>query len=190
MKQRLSAGQFTKNREDKINQFKRKSELSQKVAFLSQAKLLNEDEEECHREYYLATIDLSILNALDLFSSILQEEQLLSLAKENSSLISSSPKEPKEFKPFVLVSKREQLQSSVFKPGYRLPTMTIDEYLEKEREQGNIISGGGKMPTEQIKKDPEAMTTEEQDEDARKARQEDEFRDENPRGWGNRYNKS
>lgn len=42
-----------------------------------------------------------------------------------------------------LASDRERLQSEVFRESWRLPTMTIDEYLAEEARQGNIITGGG-----------------------------------------------
>ena len=38
---------------------------------------------------------------------------------------------------------RIRLQNQVFGPSHRLPTMTIDEYLEEESARGNILSGGG-----------------------------------------------
>ena len=41
------------------------------------------------------------------------------------------------------LSDRERLRSEVFRSSHRLPTMTIDEYLEEERRRGNIITGGG-----------------------------------------------
>lgn len=41
------------------------------------------------------------------------------------------------------LSDRARLQSEVFRSSHRLPTMTIDEYLEEERQRGNIITGGG-----------------------------------------------
>ena len=40
-------------------------------------------------------------------------------------------------------SDRERLQSEVFRESWRLPSMTIDEYLAEEQRQGNIITGGG-----------------------------------------------
>jgi immunoglobulin-binding protein 1 len=43
---------------------------------------------------------------------------------------------------FMLVNKREQLRKGVFGYGHNLPTMSIDEYLEQEMEQGNILSVG------------------------------------------------
>jgi len=38
---------------------------------------------------------------------------------------------------------RARLREQVFQPDYRLPTMSIDEYLEIERQRGNILTGGG-----------------------------------------------
>jgi immunoglobulin-binding protein 1 len=41
------------------------------------------------------------------------------------------------------MSDRERVRSEVFRSDHRLPTMTIDEYLEEEQRRGNIITGGG-----------------------------------------------
>ena len=38
---------------------------------------------------------------------------------------------------------RVRLQGEVFRSDHRLPTMSIDQYLEIERQRGNIITGGG-----------------------------------------------
>lgn len=50
-------------------------------------------------------------------------------------------------RPFTILpsgaGERARLQAQVFGPGHRLPTMSIDEYLEVERQRGNIITGGG-----------------------------------------------
>ena len=40
-------------------------------------------------------------------------------------------------------AERARLQAQVFQAGHRLPTMSIDEYLQIEQERGNIITGGG-----------------------------------------------
>jgi hypothetical protein len=50
-------------------------------------------------------------------------------------------------RPFTILpggaTDRTRLQGEVFRPDHRLPTMSIDEYLEIERQRGNIVSGGG-----------------------------------------------
>lgn len=50
-------------------------------------------------------------------------------------------------RPFTILpagaGERARLQSEVFRPDHRLPSMSIDQYLEEEQRRGNIISGGG-----------------------------------------------
>jgi len=50
-------------------------------------------------------------------------------------------------RPFTILpagaANRARFQGQVFGPGHNLPTMSIDEYLQIERERGNILSGGG-----------------------------------------------
>lgn len=50
-------------------------------------------------------------------------------------------------RPFMILpsnaGERARLQAQVFQPGHRLPSMTVDQYLEIEQQRGNIISGGG-----------------------------------------------
>lgn len=43
----------------------------------------------------------------------------------------------------MALSDRERLRGEVFRSSHRLPSMTVDEYLEEERRRGNIITGGG-----------------------------------------------
>jgi len=112
---------------------------------------------------------------------------------------SGKPLRPFQIVPSTAASERSRLQAGVFGPDHRLPSMTIDEYLEEERQRGNIISGGGpqsaQAPTskEQLTIDSEMDGTHEGDENAEKKRQEDErwakFTDENPRGSGNTMNR-
>ncbi|KAI7835013.1 TAP42-like protein [Kickxella alabastrina] len=87
-------------------------------------------------------------------------------------------------RPFVLTNDRQRIKDSVFRPDWALPTMTIDEYLSQEQENGNIISGGGKEPDE--KPDIDDNNHEALDADTLKKREWDDYKDENPKGMGNR----
>lgn len=54
----------------------------------------------------------------------------------------------KPLQPFTILPSgasgdRARLQEQVFQADHRLPTMSIDEYLEIERQRGNILTGGG-----------------------------------------------
>lgn len=62
-----------------------------------------------------------------------------SLLNSNGPLLS---KEGRPLRPFVITSKKQQIKDQVFRPGWNLPTMTVDEYLQQEMERGNIIQGG------------------------------------------------
>ena len=112
---------------------------------------------------------------------------------------------------------RARFQAQVFQPDHRLPTMTIDEYLEIERQRGNIISGGGYVssrascvlwltnvttspaseakPTskEQLAIDAEQDGTVFGEEKAEEKRQKDEswaqYTDTHPKGAGNTMNR-
>ncbi|KAF8643856.1 hypothetical protein AX16_008873 [Volvariella volvacea WC 439] len=109
----------------------------------------------------------------------------------------------KPLRPFTILpsnaSQRARLQAQVFGPGYNLPTMSIDEYLQIEKERGNIITGGGpaseNAPTssEQLQIDSEMDGTREGEEKAEIKRLKDErwaqFTDANPRGAGNTMNR-
>lgn len=109
----------------------------------------------------------------------------------------------KPLQPFTILpssaSDRARFQAQVFKPSHRLPTMTIDEYLEVERQRGNIITGGGRQsetkPTssEQLAMDSEMEGAAFGEMKSEEKRQKDEqwaqFKDANPRGAGNIMNR-
>ncbi|OAA61397.1 TAP42-like protein [Cordyceps fumosorosea ARSEF 2679] len=105
------------------------------------------------------------------------------LAQRGSGPLLSAQGRP--LQPFTLVSGgRADLRAGVFRSGHNLPTMSIDEYLEEERRRGNILSGGT---------DPAPPTVDDDDEEAvdratYKAREWDDFKDENRRGAGNTMN--
>jgi immunoglobulin-binding protein 1 len=96
---------------------------------------------------------------------------------------------------------RQQLRNQVFQPSHRLPTMSIDEYLEEEQRRGNIISGGGQAsadaPTSSellaLRSQGHRVGTREADEadeeQRRKAINWDEFEENNPKGMGNTMNR-
>ncbi|KAJ7286192.1 TAP42-like protein [Mycena rebaudengoi] len=111
--------------------------------------------------------------------------------------------EGKPLRPFTLLpsgsSDRARLAAQVFGPGHRLPTMSIDEYLQIEQERGNFISGGGPASqtalttSEQLELDSEMDGTRDGAEKEETKRLKDEnwarFTDENPKGAGNTMNR-
>lgn len=109
----------------------------------------------------------------------------------------------KPLRPFTILpagsSDRARLAAQVFGPGHRLPTMTIDEYLQIEQERGNILTGGGPASesaltsSEQLDLDSQMDGTSGGAEKEETKRLKDEkwaqFTDENPRGAGNTMNR-
>ncbi|KAF8236299.1 serine/threonine protein phosphatase PP2A-associated protein [Tricholoma matsutake] len=109
----------------------------------------------------------------------------------------------KPLRPFTILpagaADRARFQGQVFGPGHNLPTMSIDQYLQIERERGNILSGGGPAsraePTssEQLALEAEMDGTREGEEKVEQKRLKDEnwarYTDENPRGAGNTMNR-
>ncbi|PCH37895.1 hypothetical protein WOLCODRAFT_114406 [Wolfiporia cocos MD-104 SS10] len=108
----------------------------------------------------------------------------------------------KPLRPFTILpssASRAELQAQVFRPDHRLPTMSIDEYLEIEYQRGNIISGGGPQSEatlttkEQLTLDSEMDGTVYGEEKAEEKRQQDEkwaqYTDTHPRGAGNTMNR-
>lgn len=98
------------------------------------------------------------------------------------------------------IDTRLRMQSSVFGTSHRLPTMTIDEYLDMEHERGNVLQGGGAKNTEESEREAADKKAYEEEEDnaegyAReeaglaKKREWDAYRDEHQRGEGNRMNR-
>ncbi|KAJ2548461.1 Type 2A phosphatase-associated protein 42 [Coemansia sp. RSA 1933] len=86
--------------------------------------------------------------------------------------------------PFVITNERQRIKDGVFRPSWALPTMTVDEYLQQEKERGNIISGGGKEP--EMKPEIDDNDHYSLDAETLKQREWDDFKDDNPRGSGNR----
>ncbi|KAF7295510.1 Serine/threonine protein phosphatase PP2A-associated protein [Mycena indigotica] len=109
----------------------------------------------------------------------------------------------KPLRPFTLLpsgaSDRARLAGQVFGPSHRLPTMTVDELLQIEQEQGKFISGGGPASeneltsSEQLDLDSQMDGTRDGAEKEETKRQKDEkwaqFTDANPRGAGNTMNR-
>jgi len=92
--------------------------------------------------------------------------------------------------------KREEIQSSVFRPGWNLPTMTLTEYgetemsraREREERQKQTEFEGLKKPRryEQLVKDGAEDNADLVDASARLDREWDDWKDANPKGSGNK----
>ena len=152
-------------REQKIAPYRREKEIRQNMVELRKQKE-HHDDEEAQRAITLALIDLHIIKSIESLHGIKQEMVMVEEQEEREKRMESQGKstveedqraparatwgrnkpllnkEGRPLQPFVITNKRQQLQDQVFRPGWSLPTMTIDEYLQQEEERGNIIRGG------------------------------------------------
>ncbi|RXK42237.1 hypothetical protein M231_00596 [Tremella mesenterica] len=97
------------------------------------------------------------------------------------------------------LSDRERLRGEVFRESWRLPSMTIDEYLEEEKRRGNIITGGGQAsydaPTSSellaLAAEQDGAIAGEEKEEQKRLKEENwaQYTEVNPRGAGNRMNR-
>ncbi|KAJ2649349.1 Type 2A phosphatase-associated protein 42 [Coemansia sp. RSA 1250] len=203
-------------RMQKIERYKQMRTMEQEIRQLEEHLAQETDMEQVEREHAVKLIKLKIYQVEDdenLLASELEMARQMEQMKERDTREPAKPDtswrldehsvklDPRTnqpvalpvfndkgqpMRPFVLTgrgSERQEIRDRVFRPGWALPTMSVDEYLQQEKERGNIISGGGKEPeSKQVDEDDyEAL-----DAETMKQREWDDFKDDNPRGWGNR----
>lgn len=204
----VAASDPAKKRDGKIAAFKAEKQLKDKLATLRRnPRYLEHGDEEVVREVYLVNVAFTIHSAFQALDSLNRELPLVANAPppsaptpidrdadETSRLDTpfrglQNPGGPllsqkgKPLQPFTLVGSRAERAKGVFRSGHNLPTMSIDEYLDEERRQGNILEGGEQPKPVVDEDDMEAA-----DEATYKARAWDEFTDHNPKGSGNTLN--
>ena len=168
------------------------------------------------RSYLMLLIVLHALRTANALESLLQEKELLQappmpeapdaptdttwrLDPSWTSPASDAPllsESGRPLRPFTIIPKREQLKSEVFRPSHRLPTMSIDEYLEEETRRGRILPSTDKdapTPRAQRQVDSEQDGTRTADEAEEAARREaiywDAYTESHRRGEGNTMNR-
>ena len=168
------------------------------------------------RGYLMLLVVLHALRTANALESLIQEKELLQappmpeapevpsdttwrLDPSWTAPTSAAPllsESGRPLRPFTIIPKREQLKSEVFRPSHRLPTMSIDEYLEEEMRRGRILPSSGKdapTPREQRQVDSEKDGTRTADEAEEAARQEaiywDAYTESHRRGEGNTMNR-
>nr|XP_054497148.1 immunoglobulin-binding protein 1 [Agelaius phoeniceus] len=183
------------SRSAKIERYKQKKELENKLAAMSSSVESGTADEDQIREFYILQIQKWIGSSLEEIESIDQELVILK-SRDAARQASPGPRGPPRpartpVKPFILT--RDAAQARVFGAGYPgLPTMTVDDWYEQRRKQG-IVSTPQRVPAgtsdEEMQKQQKETEEEEDDEEAlRKARDWDDWKDTHPRGYGNRHN--
>jgi len=188
-----------KVREQKIARFQENKQLESAIKII-QDRLQKDEElvdESVTREHYINWIKFWINKAVENVDAIKDEMDILEhMEKLRLGTVKPEPrKKVKPLKPILIT--RDMIKKQVFGAGYKsLPTMTQDEYFEKEMREGKIVmdydsknnkpgaNGNGDDDDEDEDKDEDK--DEHDEEKLRKARDWDEWKDTHRRGEGNK----
>jgi len=192
-------------RDELINRGRKTKEIKQKLDYINKKreailKQLGVDDEyeesetggdeEVDREFSLLLIKDSIMKAIALLESIEFELPMLleiqSIKDQNGGVV-PPPKPPASTSKYqnfqILPDGRRVVLDKVFRPSHILPSMTPQEAVEIEMKNGGMVSGKG---GESSKKDSEDEEEEDDDDEKlKKKRDWDDYKDDNPKGWGN-----
>ncbi|EMP40047.1 Immunoglobulin-binding protein 1 [Chelonia mydas] len=185
------------NRQAKIERYKQKKEVENRLASMKAFVESGQVEEEQIREFYLLQIQKWITTSLEEIESIDQEMVILrgrNALKQASALPQTSQRPRTAMKPFVLT--RDAMQAKVLGAGYpSLATMTVNDWYEQRCKQDVFPNKGIPQTTaadldeEELQKEQQEKKVEEDDEETlRKARGWEDWKDTHPRGYGNRKN--
>ncbi|AQZ15322.1 TAP42 (YMR028W) [Zygosaccharomyces parabailii] len=204
-----------KKRQQKIEMFRHSKEMNEKLTFIEskfKSGEINDNDEEQLRELYIQKLQTLSYQAFTYIEQTLYEVELLrNFTRDSSTLSQALPAPPKEVseddggytekleslnKPllskqgkvlrnFTLVDQKTKLQKKVRGYGQYGPTMSVEEFLEKEWEESRILQGGEETQSKEKNEDDMGW----QDEETYKARKWDEFKESVPRGSGNTMNR-
>lgn len=163
-----------------------------------------DDEDEHEREFWILLIELGIKTALDELSMLDREIEILShmamIQKYGKDVVEAKLPPPKPgwegvmtpegpLKTFV-IDKKLNIRKATFRPHWNQPTMTVEE--AGEIEAAIAMENSRKQAAAQAEAEKHKLTEsdEENDDEALKAARDwDQFKDDNPTGSGNTYNK-
>lgn len=198
------------SRDEKIEQYKLKQQLTEKLDYYialqssSSSKQNNEEheKEEQAREQVMVVIQLAILEAMDEQISVVEEEKLL----EHMIAMQDDPRKQNQREPPpaqgqginvthigpTMEMTKETIRAQVFQPGHRLPTMSLEEYAEKEmegaleRQEKEKNTPIGPRRYDQLQEDGDEDDEALVKEATYKDRSWDDWCDANPKGSGNK----
>lgn len=212
--ERLESKQFTLSRDEKVGRFKLQREMEKKLEEVQRRRQEKEGEEDAEddledleREQLMTFIQLSVIKSMEEQASINQEKEMLeSMLKMNAAapkqdLFSEAhrPPPPPQGQGIEVTRinpqmemRRETIRSGVFKPGHRLPTMSLEEYADREvadameRQKREEEAPTGPRRYEQLVEDGDEDDAALVEEAAYKDRAWDDWKDANEKGIGNK----
>lgn len=195
-------------RNQKILKYRQKKELEEQIIHLKMVMKQEYVDDETKRNFYIKLLKMSIIEANEEISSIVQEKEILQFRQSRSEAEESrdhiSAKAMRLLKPIIIT--RDLAQKAVYGLGYpSLPTMTVSEFYDQRVREG-IFPDPNKSRMEsniRFQQENQRQQQEEQEDVEREEKLEnddeyelarlrarDEYKDEHRRGEGNRYNRS
>lgn len=213
----ISLEEAAASRDGKIARFKAKKELEEREAYIRKQIDEGIGDDEIHRNYYLCLLKKWVAIVEDEMDSLLLEKQVLkhrpSGGFTSSSSSSSSSKEKgksekKPFKPFIIT--KNAATKAVFGAGYpSMPVMSVDEFVDQKISDGtwaitaqkdtvykNSLQQWATDPMskeredEKYEEEKEKLAEKEDENEIKRLREWDDFKDNTKRGEGNRMNMS
>ncbi|EFA75612.1 hypothetical protein PPL_11118 [Heterostelium album PN500] len=196
-------------RNELVSRGKREKEIKQKLAYVIKKRLdlikqhgnkdsLDEEvldcgDEEVEREFAMLLLNEAIIKSvanlemLDTEMTMLEEIDKMKAAN-NGVVPKPPPPKPSGIGNFkILPDGRQIMLDKVFRPSHILPTISPEEAAAWEMHNGGMVKGKGGKESEKKGSDDEAEDDgkEENHDKLREKRDWDDWKDDNPRGWGN-----
>ncbi|XP_062938779.1 immunoglobulin-binding protein 1-like [Cynocephalus volans] len=180
-------------RQAKIERYKQKKEVEQRLSALKTAVENGQADDEHVREYHLLHLRRWVGLSLEEIESIDQEIKILRErgSSREASASHSSRQERPAVKPFILT--RDAAQAKVFGAGYpSVASMTVSEWYDQRQKHGTLPDPGIAKAAPEFKRaaqeDQEQKEEEDDEQTLHRAREWDDWKDAHPRGYGNRQN--
>jgi len=176
---------------EKENKARLEAIIRQKAAKKSSVETDHDDELE--RQHVLLLVEDYVQKSISQVELTEVERKMLSMISQNPpqesrgnrNTANSQFKKP-ELYTILPGGRRVELAQQVFRPGFNMATITVEEAVEEDIRSGRMVKGPGGAAS--AKKDDNNENEDEDidnEEKLRKARTWDTFKDDNPRGWGN-----
>eukprot|EP01125_Pyxidicula_operculata_P020966 TRINITY_DN7893_c0_g2_i1.p1 TRINITY_DN7893_c0_g2~~TRINITY_DN7893_c0_g2_i1.p1 ORF type:complete len:372 (+),score=77.86 TRINITY_DN7893_c0_g2_i1:630-1745(+) len=187
------------NREEKIRRFRREKEIQSLIQKHIQAKInrgISDDDVDDTDEERAVSFLLLETSALKAISGIQSLEQEIDILKHMSSLMEKNdgelpkrtPPEPKPSGPPLVIRDAKQfIKDNTFRPGWNLPTVSVEEAGEMDMRY-TIEQDKKQKEKEKQKKTVKEFGDPDSDDDNEKVRKDrdwDNWKDDNPYGSGN-----
>lgn len=196
-------------RSEKIKRFREQKELEKKLEAMRSVRISTNIDDEHKRELYMSYIKFWVNKCIEDFKLLIDEMMMLKNMdqlklnederKKEAKDKAVAPKAPP--KPYIIT--RDEVQAKVFGMGYpSTPVYSIDQfydqltccgYMPKPGEEYQPVQVGGGVTDSQKEDDrvkQERLEDANDEEELQRQRDWDEWKDDNKRGEGNRYNRS